>query len=89
MPRKPPRWDSGPWKRIRKKVLNRDGHICYACGRPATCVDHIIPRGEAPHLNLVMENLRASCDLHNYGRVSIRRAAMRKHDPRPGNQRDW
>ena len=28
------------WRRIRQRVLRRDGHACRRCGRPATDVDH-------------------------------------------------
>lgn len=32
------------WQRLRKQVLERDGHLCQICREtPATRVDHIIP----------------------------------------------
>jgi hypothetical protein len=50
------------WQRIRLRVLERDAYECQVtvgCGRPATAVDHIIPRsrGGTHHL----DNLRATC----------------------------
>jgi 5-methylcytosine-specific restriction protein A len=34
--RLPPEWDS-----IRRRILERDGHRCYLCGRSAVQVDHV------------------------------------------------
>lgn len=35
----PPRWEQ-----TRRRILKRDGHICYICGQPgAGSVDHIVP----------------------------------------------
>lgn len=33
-----------PWRRIRDRIIRRDGGICHICGNPgATTADHIIP----------------------------------------------
>lgn len=53
------------WERARATVLAAEP-ACYRCGRPATTVDHILPR----HAGGTHEraNLRGSCARHNYGR---------------------
>lgn len=57
------------WQKLRRAILDRDGHRCTCdgcprctgrpCSRPATDVDHIVPRakggGDAP------ANLRSLC----------------------------
>jgi len=55
--------NTGRWKRIRKRILERDGHECQiglpGCRREAGTVDHIVPHalggGDEP------SNLRAAC----------------------------
>jgi hypothetical protein len=32
------------WRKIRQRILNRDGHTCQACGMDGNSVDHIVPR---------------------------------------------
>ncbi len=50
----------GPkWEALRKACLERDGHICAYCGRPATTADHVIPKA-AGGLD-VLDNLVAAC----------------------------
>lgn len=47
-----------PWARLRRQVLALSD-ICWLCGHPgAGAVDHVIPRDEAPHLELDITNLR-------------------------------
>ncbi|MBV9535751.1 MAG: HNH endonuclease [Solirubrobacterales bacterium] len=29
--------------RLRREILDRDGHTCQLCGAPATDVDHVVP----------------------------------------------
>ena len=65
------RGSTSRWRRIREAVLQRDRHICrkvvdgHLCGAYANTVGHIIRRehggGDEP------ENLRAECELCNYG----------------------
>ena len=47
------------WKAQRKRILDRDNHICVYCGREATQVDHIIPRVDGGTHEL--DNLVAAC----------------------------
>ncbi len=35
---------TGKWRKIRKRILERDGYTCQACGMEGNTVDHIIPR---------------------------------------------
>src|SRR5262249_12696601 len=72
MPRKPPRPYDYRWKKVRLRILARDGYQCYVlgCTIPATQVDHIVPVTEAPHLRLEPSNLRSSCAKHNAGRAN-------------------
>lgn len=52
---------SRTWLRVRRRILDRDGYRCRACGRPGRLeVDHVIPlhRGGAP---LDADNLQTLC----------------------------
>jgi hypothetical protein len=68
---------SGPWQRIRLKILQRDGYACQVrgpkCSHKATQVDHIVPtlKGGAWWDE---SNLRASCGPCNLGRVDRTRS---------------
>lgn len=63
---------SGPWPRIRLKILERDGYVCQVRGRKCTHaadqVDHIVPviKGGSWWDE---SNLRASCQPCNLDRV--------------------
>ena len=69
--------DSGStrhWRKIRERILRRDGYICQYCGQEADTVDHVIPR----KLNGLDtdDNLVASCSRCNYskgGRFFVRK----------------
>lgn len=50
----------GNWKRVRRAVLERDGHQCQLCGEPANEVDHI--RNNDDHSPA---NLWALCERHH------------------------
>ena len=54
------------WRRIRKRVLDRDHHLCQLkispdCERIANTVHHIKPLEEYPELALDMSNLTSCC----------------------------
>jgi 5-methylcytosine-specific restriction endonuclease McrA len=57
----------GAWRRARRAVLDRDGHVCRWCGAPATTVDHVRALAEGGD-RLELDNLVASCGPCNYGR---------------------
>lgn len=71
---------SGPWRTIRRQVLERDQHICRigapGCTLVANQVDHIVPvsRGGAWW---DLANLRAACPRCNNGRNAIASKASR------------
>ena len=62
---------SGPWKKIRLQVLERDGYQCQIkgphCARTADQVDHIVPVLEGGSW-FDDRNLRAACRRCNVGR---------------------
>ena len=64
---------SGPWVRIRQRVLERDGYICQVhgpkCQGTATEVDHIVPVVDGGAW-FDEANLRASCGPCNRGRAN-------------------
>ena len=58
--------NSTHWKKIRLRILQRDGWECYWCGAEATTCDHVIPvarGGTDEHDNLV-----AACKRCNFSR---------------------
>ena len=71
--RKP--WYSGPWQRVRLRVLDRDNYVCQiagpGCTRNATEVDHILPVALDPTGAgwFDPDNLRATCRTCNLYRL--------------------
>lgn len=51
---------SGKWKKLRIKVLDRDGWLCALCGAVANTVDHIHPRVKGGDM-WAMDNLQSLC----------------------------
>lgn len=73
-----PRYKTSRWKRLRQRILERDGHECQiqapGCEGRATEVDHVIPRIQFDSegrgdLFWEGDNLRAACKPCNVGRV--------------------
>lgn len=60
-PARPPGRHTGnsSYRRLRAQALERDGHQCAYCGRPAAEVDHIIPVSAGGPSTL--HNLAAAC----------------------------
>jgi 5-methylcytosine-specific restriction endonuclease McrA len=57
------------WRKIRQRILQRDGYTCQQCGADGTHVDHIVPRamgGGDDDFNL--QCLCSSCNLRKGGR---------------------
>jgi len=50
------------WRRVRRTILERDGHACRLCGaRDRLTVQHRVPYRVAPHLALDPGNLVTLC----------------------------
>lgn len=58
--------NSALWKKIRVRVLRRDGYTCYYCGAEADTVDHLVPRAKGGTDD--MDNLVAACRSCNYSK---------------------
>lgn len=61
-----PFYKTRTWHRMRKKCLIRDDYKCKHCqadvyGKGKARVDHIVPRSQAPELELELANLRTLC----------------------------
>lgn len=63
------------WRKIRRRILERDGYTCQQCGMDGNTVDHIIPRS--------MQgtdddwNLQCLCNACNASKGGINRASQR------------
>ena len=67
-------YSSAAWKRVRdqRRELNPLCQLCEELDRvtPMWAVDHIIPRSEAPHLELEISNTRSLCEHHHNQRTA-------------------
>jgi 5-methylcytosine-specific restriction endonuclease McrA len=65
------RYSTARWQRLRKAVLNRDGHICRIqgprCTGYANTVHLIEPSSQRPDLFWADTNLVSACGRCNYG----------------------
>jgi 5-methylcytosine-specific restriction endonuclease McrA len=65
------RYSTARWQRLRKAVLNRDGHICQIqgprCRRYANTAHHVLPSSTHPHLFFQPSNVVAACGACNFG----------------------
>lgn len=53
------RFDPFAYRYVRLKVLERDQHTCYWCGRPGDTMDHIIPWSKGGRTT--MDNCMCAC----------------------------
>lgn len=53
-------YNTSHWRKLRKQVLERDGHTCTRCGRPATSV-HLRPALRANHRLATADDCRSVC----------------------------
>ena len=58
--------NSTHWKKIRQRILQRDGFSCFWCGLEADTVDHVVP--VAKHGTDHDDNLVACCRRCNYSK---------------------
>lgn len=58
--------NSTQWKKLRLRILQRDGYECYWCGMDATTVDHIVPVAKGGTDDT--ENLVAACKRCNFSK---------------------
>jgi 5-methylcytosine-specific restriction endonuclease McrA len=69
------------WPKLRAAVLKAEPRCTLqlaGCTGRATCIDHIIPRADAPHLTMARSNLRSSCGHCNSLRGAQMQAAKRQ-----------
>jgi 5-methylcytosine-specific restriction endonuclease McrA len=57
------------WRKIRQRILQRDGYTCQHCGMDGNSVDHIVPRsaGGGDH-DWNLQTLCTSCNSAKGGR---------------------
>jgi 5-methylcytosine-specific restriction protein A len=78
-------YDKQIWRRLRRRILERDRYRCVRCkayvgGKGDARVDHIKPISVAPHLALDPSNLRtlcATCDNRSHSEKSSRDKSVR------------
>lgn len=61
------------WTRLRDYVLARDSGLCRICGRPASEVDHIVPRSRGGADD--EDNLQAICSACHAKKTALEGAA--------------
>ena len=66
---------SGEFKKIRLKVLARDGYVCAYCGQEANQVDHIVAIANGGSI-YDMDNLTASCKRCNLAKGTKEQAVF-------------
>ena len=72
------------WARLRRRILERDGYRCRACGRPGKLeVDHVTPM-HAGGAALEPANLQALC-----GPCHIEKTTREKHGQPDPEREAW
>jgi 5-methylcytosine-specific restriction endonuclease McrA len=75
---------TGEWKKLRQRVLARDGHTCFYCGDPeANQVDHVVSMKDEPSLALDINNLVTACRRCNLAKGSKSQALFFKAQATP------
>lgn len=86
---------SWTWRTKRKQVLERDGHQCQICNKPARIVHHIFPLDEFPEYGMNDWNLVSLCcschnridsarsELSDAGKKMLRDTALKQGVPIP------
>lgn len=80
------------WRKLRRRVLERDGYSCAYCGGQADSVDHIIPRAAWPADQPGVDdltNLVACCTPCNSRKGSKVGTPPRPESMRPRASRTW
>lgn len=77
------RFDPFAYRYIRLRVLARDGHTCYWCGRPGFTMDHVIPWSKGGRTT--MTNCICACEECNgqRGDMPAEEFAKLKNRPAP------
>lgn len=70
----------GNWQALRRAILTRDNHQCQYCGKPATSVDHKIPRAQGG--SHAASNLVAACRTCNAQKKDSTPEQWRQRSPR-------
>lgn len=83
----------GSWRAAVRRILQRDGGVCYLCGGQAVTADHVVPQAQGgSHEDA---NLAAICDpchtakseherLEGIKRRRTRSRRARRTEPHPG-----
>ncbi|MDX6307021.1 MAG: 5-methylcytosine-specific restriction enzyme [Nocardioidaceae bacterium] len=78
------------WKRVRPKILQRDGHLCQIrtpgiCTHDATTVDHVTATsaGGAPYEPSNLQSACTPCNRHKATAERVAARANRGPQPRP------
>jgi len=71
------------WKRLRLRVLSRDGYTCTYCGQPeADQVDHVVPIARGGDI-YNMDNLVACCRMCNLSKGTKTKAFFLSENATP------
>ena len=71
----------GRWDRVRRRVLDRDGWRCQACGRAGRLeVDHLTPLADGGGV-YALANLQALCRPCHFGKTRTENQARRGTPP--------
>jgi 5-methylcytosine-specific restriction endonuclease McrA len=75
------------WRRLRTRILSRDGYVCFYCGRIANTVDHLHPRALGGGDD--SSNLVACCSRCNLAKGPRHLRPVEPPPPSRRYSRDW